>query len=57
MNCVYCGAPVEADTEATYGVVGVDGSLCCEDRVPGCLACEDGEAHPHDIAVEGRVQA
>lgn len=49
MNCMWCSQPVTKDSDAVYGVSGVDGTLCCEQYVPGCGACEDGEAHPHEV--------
>jgi hypothetical protein len=48
--CRWCGTEVVDDPAGTYGVVGADGSLCCEDRIDDCPACEDGEAHPHQKA-------
>lgn len=50
MKCKWCGTKVVPDEDADYGVIGVDGTLCCDDLVEGCPACEDGEAHPHEAA-------
>lgn len=46
-KCKWCGEDVIDEPEADYGVIGVDGSLCCEIRLDHCPACQDGEAHPH----------
>lgn len=48
-QCRWCGIDItEGHPEADYDAKGTDGSYHCEDRVEGCPACEDGEAHPHE---------
>jgi hypothetical protein len=50
--CKWCRQPIKSDPHADYGVTGVDNDPFCEERVEGCLACEDGEPHPHQATGE-----
>lgn len=46
-TCVWCGLVIRW---GDCGWLDEFGWPCCEIRVEGCLACDDGEPHPHEPA-------